>query len=181
MAERLLGCQKGLNGAAGRTIIEPQRVQASFPSPGAFRKSRASAASMIVSSCRPRSSSAFSGKGRDQAQEPSARSLRDDGSLAAETQQASVISVPRVEAEAKPESRSPRRQKSGKAGEEVPFQHRHRWVDSSLPGASSPSATRLTLRPAVWDFGMEPPPRRDPATRLHRPRTRPAGPICASS
>jgi Bacterial SH3 domain len=126
MAERFApDAQKGLNGAAGRTIIEPQRVQGFIPESGRAPSGNRAllAASMVVSLVPTAIILGLLWQGAIRLPGAERAIFKgDDGSLAAETQQASVVSVPRVEAEAKPEIALTTETKiQGKAGEEVPF------------------------------------------------------------
>jgi TPR repeat protein len=128
MAERFApDAPRGLNGASGRTIIEPQRIQGFLPESGRAPSGNRAllAASMIVSLVPTAIILGLLWQGAIRL--PGAERMifkGDDSSLAAGSQQASVVSVapPRVEAEAKPEiALTTEARIEAKAGEEVPF------------------------------------------------------------
>jgi hypothetical protein len=127
MAERFApDAPRGANGAAGRTIIEPQRLQGfvaeSGRAPGGNRALLA--ASMIVSLVPTAIILGLLWQGAIKLPGDERVIFKGDESPLVGSQQASVVSVasPRVEAEAKPEialTAEPRIE--AKAGEEVPF------------------------------------------------------------
>src|SRR4029079_9184104 len=123
MAERFApGTQRYLNGASGRTIIEPQRLQGLLPEP-VRSSNRALFVALLIISLVP--TAIFLGllwQGAIRLPEEGSTIFKQDRATFVETQQASLAAAPQVETEARPDiALTADSRIEAKPGEEVPF------------------------------------------------------------
>src|SRR6185312_1522142 len=122
MAERFApGTQRYLNGASGRTIIEPQRLQGLVPEPVRSSNRALFVALLIISLVPTAIILGLLWQGAIRLPEEGSTIFKQDRATFVETQQASLAAAPQVE-EARPDiALTADSRIEAKPGEEVPF------------------------------------------------------------
>ena len=123
MAERFApGTQRYLNGASGRTIIEPQRLQGLVPEPVRSSNRALFVALLIISLVPTAIILGLLWQGAIRLPEEGSTIFKQDRATFVETQQASLAAAPQVETEARPDiALTADSRIEAKPGEEVPF------------------------------------------------------------
>lgn len=123
MAERFApGTEKNFNGASGRTIIEPQRLQGLVPEPVRSSNRALFVALLIISLVPTAIILALLWQGAIRLPEEGSTIFKQDRATFVETQQASLAAAPQVETEARPDiALTADSRIEAKPGEEVPF------------------------------------------------------------
>jgi hypothetical protein len=123
MAERFApGTQRNLNGASGRTIIEPQRLQGLVPEPVRSSNRALFVALLIISLVPTAIILGLLWQGAIRLPEEESTIFKQDRATFAETQQASLAAAPQVETEVRPDiALTADSRIEAKPGEEVPF------------------------------------------------------------
>ena len=123
MAERFApGTQRNLNGASGRTIIEPQRLQGLVPEPVRSSNRALFVALLIISLVPTAIILGLLWQGAIRLPEEGSTIFKQDRATFVETQQASLAAAPQVETEARPDiALTADSRIEAKPGEEVPF------------------------------------------------------------
>src|SRR6188472_2361573 len=123
MAERFApGTEKNLNGASGRTIIEPQRLQGLVPEPVRSSNRALFVALLIISLVPTAIIIGLLWQGAIRLPEEGSTIFKQDRATFVETQQASLAAAPQVETEARPDiALTADSRIEAKPGEEVPF------------------------------------------------------------
>ena len=123
MAERFApGTERNLNGASGRTIIEPQRLQGLVPEPVRSSNRALFVALLIISLVPTAIILGLLWQGAIRLPEEGSTIFKQDRATFVETQQASLAAAPQVETEARPDiALTADSRIEAKPGEEVPF------------------------------------------------------------
>ena len=123
MAERFApGTEKNLNGASGRTIIEPQRLQGLVPEPVRSSNRALFVALLIISLVPTAIILGLLWQGAIRLPEEGSTIFKQDRATFVETQQASLAAAPQVETEARPDiALTADSRIEAKPGEDVPF------------------------------------------------------------
>src|SRR6187397_833402 len=123
MAERFApGTQRNLNGASGRTIIEPQRLQGLVPEPVRSSNRALFVALLIILLVLTALILGLLWQGAIRLPEEGSTIFKQDRATFVETQQASLAAAPQVETEARPDiALTADSRIEAKPGEEVPF------------------------------------------------------------
>ena len=123
MAERFApGTQRYLNGASGRTIIEPQRLQGLVPEPVRSSNRALFVALLIISLVPTAIILGLLWQGAIRLPEEGSTIFKQDRATFVETQQASLAAAPQVDTEARPDiALTADSRIEAKPGEEVPF------------------------------------------------------------
>src|SRR5690349_22094420 len=123
MAERFApGTERNLNGASGRTIIEPQRLHGLVPEPVRSSNRALFVALLIISLVPTAIILGLLWQGAIRLPEEGSTIFKQDRATFVETQQASLAAAPQVETEVKPRiALNTDLSIEAKSGEEVPF------------------------------------------------------------